>query len=153
MRNRIISGLSMALVVVEAARRSGSLITARLALEQNREVMAVPGNVTSEMSEGTNWLIGNGAKPVSDWRDVVEELPPACQARLKKVPLKKEPPVRLDAREKNVLRLLETDGERHIDDIVEAGGLAVSEALSILLALELKGMVAQRPGKYFQRKL
>jgi DNA processing protein len=152
MRNRLISGLTLALVVVEAARRSGSLISARLALEQNREVMAVPGNVTSELSAGTNWLIGNGAKPVSGWRDVVEELSPEVRAGLREKPPVRRTQVPLDPREKRVLALLEPDSERHIDDIVEAGGLAVSEALSILLALELKGLAAQRPGKFFQRK-
>jgi DNA processing protein len=71
----LISGLSLALVVVEASARSGSLISARLALEQDREVMAVPGRVDSELSRGTHWLIKNGAKLVETWEDVAEELP------------------------------------------------------------------------------
>jgi DNA processing protein len=153
LRNRIVSGLSLALLVVEAARRSGSLISARLALEQNREVMAVPGNITSGLSEGANWLIKSGAKPVSGWEDVVEELPLEVRSGLNAEETPAPRPVRLDNREKRVLDLLEPASERHIDEIVEAGGMAVSEALSILLSLELKGLVEQRPGKIFLRKL
>ncbi len=154
LRNRIISGLAIALVVIEAAKKSGSLISARLALEQNREVMAVPGNITSELSWGTNWLIKTGAKPVTDWEDVVEGLPLYIKEKvLMRKPEKTEKGLRLNGQEKKIYDLLKPDSLIHIDDIVERSGLSVSEVLSELLKLELNGMIDQSPGKYFQRKL
>lgn len=153
-RNRIISGLSLALVVVEATRKSGSLISARLALDQNREVMAVPGNITSELSQGTNWLIKNGAKPVENWEDVAEELPsPLRESLLAQTVEKKEKPTEMSEKEEKVYELLNPDSLAHIDELVEETELSVAEILSILLSLELKGLIDQRPGKYFQRRL
>jgi DNA processing protein len=152
-RNRIISGLSMALVVVEAARRSGSLISARLALEQNREVMAVPGNMTSEFSQGTNWLIKTGAKLVESWEDVVEELPsPLKESLLSQKKEKKRMPS-LKPMEKKVYDYLKQDSFVHIDELVEKTEFSVSELLAILLSLELKELISQSPGKYFQRRI
>lgn len=153
-RNRIISGLSMALVVVEASKRSGSLISARLALDQNREVMAVPGNVTSPLSQGTNWLIKTGAKPVENWEDVAEELPSPLKERLfsQKKEEKRSLPS-LESREKKVFDCLKQDSLTHIDELVEETGFSVAELLAILLDLELKELITQSPGKYFQRKL
>lgn len=152
-RNRIISGLSLALVVVEATRRSGSLISARLALEQNREVMAVPGNVTSELSQGTNWLIKTGAKLVETWEDVAEELPPPLNEELlSQRPERKVPASKMSPEEKKVFDLLKPDTLIHIDELVEGSEYSVSELLTLLLSLELKELIAQRPGKYYQRK-
>ena len=153
LRNRIISGLSMAVVVAEAAEKSGSLISARLALEQNREVMAVPGNVTSKLSKGTNWLIKNGAKLVDGWEDIVEELPPYVKNNIPLEPsTKAEKSADLSSMEKDVIKYLSEDTLTHIDMIVKKTELSVSEVLSVLLKLELKGMVIQSPGKFFQRK-
>jgi len=153
LRNRIISGLSMAVVVAEAAERSGSLISARLALEQNREVMAVPGNITSKLSKGTNWLIKNGAKLVGGWEDIVDELPPYVRENLIEVPLEKpKESVSLNAREKEIIKHLSIDSLTHIDVLAKKVDLSISEVLSVLLKLELKGVVVQSPGKFFQRK-
>jgi len=153
LRNRIISGLSMAVVVAEAAERSGSLISAKLALEQNREVMAVPGNITSKLSKGANWLIKNGAKLVEGWEDVVEEIPPQIRESLViKTVKEKEENFELSLKEKDIIKYLSQDTLTHVDDIVRKTGLSVSEILSVLLKLELKGIVTQRPGKLFQRR-
>jgi DNA processing protein len=153
-RNRIICGLSLATVVIEATIRSGSLITARLALEQNREVMAVPGNITSDRSQGTNWLIKEGAKVVESWEDVVEELPSPIKETLLSRQKKKEPEtVELDERGKEIYGHLFPDKAQHIDELLERTGFSVSEALSVLLDLEIKGLIMQLPGKFFQRKL
>jgi DNA processing protein len=154
LRNRVISGLTLGVVVVEATRRSGSLITARLALEQNREVMAVPGNITSGLSSGTNWLIKTGAKLVETWEDVVEEFPSPLRERLlaSKKEDRAEPP-ETSPEEKRILNGLKTDELTHIDELVEATDVSVSEILFRLLSLELKGLVRQAPGKYFQRSL
>ncbi len=153
MRNRIISGLSIATVVVEASNRSGSLISARLALEQNREVMAVPGNINSKLSEGTNWLIKTGAKTVTCWEDVAEEFPLPLREKLlqKKTDTKRSLPS-LTSREKSVFEILKTDIQFHIDEIVNETKLSVSKVLSVLMTLEIKGLVVQRPGKYYLRR-
>ena len=153
-RNRIISGLSLAVVVVEATKRSGSLISARMALEQNREVMAVPGNITSELSQGTNWLIQTGAKLVKSWEDVAEELPsPLKEKILCQKEEEREAPPSLSPQEKKVFEILKPDSLTHVDALVEETDYSVSETLSFLLNLELKGFILQRPGKYFQRRL
>ena len=155
LRNRVISGLSRALVVVEAARRSGSLITAKLALEQNREVMAVPGNVTSGLSEGTNALIQAGAKLVRDWTDVAAELPPPLRNELLVAAAEagdaedRPEPAPESAR---VLALLREDELAGVDGLVARTGLSVSEVLTALLDLELKGWVRSHPGQRFQRR-
>ncbi|MFC2170252.1 DNA-processing protein DprA [Acidobacteriota bacterium] len=153
LRNRIISGLSHALIVVEAAKKSGSLISARLALEQNREVMAVPGKITSSLSKGTNWLIKNGAKLVEGWEDVAEDLSSPLREQLlsqKGEQIENSPS--MNHQEEKIFGLLRPDSEIHIDELVEKSEFSISEMLSILLKLEIKGLISQRPGKYFQRK-
>ena len=153
-RNRIISGLVQAVIVVEAAAKSGSLITARMALEQNREVMAVPGNVTSDMSKGTNGLIKTGAKLVEGWEDVAEELPSPLREKLLGQRTGETQPLPLmTEQEAEIYRLLKTDELTHIDELLDTITCSVSELLALLLNLEIKGLILQSPGKYFQRRM
>jgi DNA processing protein len=165
-RNRIISGLSLGVVVVEAAENSGSLITARLAIEQNREVFAVPGNITSRNSFGTNYLIkGAGAKLVQQWQDIAAELPPQIAANLLPPPFgepKKErsvleqlslAPENLSGTERTVLKLLSADTPAHIDALLDKSKLKISDLTAALLALEMQELVRALPGKCFVRKI
>lgn len=164
-RNRIISGLSLGVIVVEAAENSGSLITARLAIEQNREVFAVPGNITSRNSFGTNYLIkGAGAKLVQQWQDVAAELPPQIAAGLLPPPLekKKEKPLAdkltfvpqgLTAFEHSVFKLLSADNPAHIDSLVDRSQLRIPDLTAALLTLEMRDLVRALPGKCFVRKM
>ena len=165
-RNRVISGLSLGVLVVEAAENSGSLITARLAMEQNREVFAVPGNITSRNSFGTNYLIkGAGAKLVQQWQDVAAELPPQIAARLLPPPVgRKEKekdlinqlslaPQDLSEKERTVFKLLSPDNPAHIDALVETSKLSVSQLTGTLLTLEMRELVRALPGKCFVRKM
>jgi DNA processing protein len=147
-RNRIISGMCHGTVVVEATGRSGSLITARLAAEQNREVFAVPGNVHSFKSVGTHSLIKQGAKLVAHAGDVLEEfshMPPSDGQRV--------PPVRskvpaLTNEEARVMGILEAEPV-HIDDLARQLAMASGPLSGLLLQLELKQVAVQHPGKRF----
>ena len=151
-RNRIISGMSLGTIVVEATRKSGSLITARLAAEQNREVFAVPGSIQSFKSAGTHTLIKQGAKLVEHAQDVIEELAPFVQFNesLENNPWDQtgEKLGLLSGDEVRVYHALEPYPV-HIDDLVRKISMKPGKLLSILLKLELNGMVQQSPGKLF----
>jgi DNA processing protein len=158
-RNRVIAGMSLGVVVVEGAQYSGSLITARLAMEFGREVYGVPGNATQPTSFGPNQLIKQGAKLVTGWEDVIEELPTAVRAELlpvetatseQRAMLVEES---LAPAELTLYNLLTQDESRHVDDLVERSGLTSSEVLAGLFDLELKGVVRQLPGKQFLKVL
>ncbi len=145
-RNRIISGLSRGVLVVEAAEGSGSLITAQYALEQGRDVFAIPGNINCHGSRGTNRLIKQGAKLVESVADILEELPQAVPKKLNAAPA----PAGLAPEEAAILSLLARE-PLHIDDVIASSALTVSEVSAILLRLELKGAISQLPGKLFAR--
>lgn len=158
-RNRMISGLTLGTVVVEATARSGSLITARLALEQGREVFAVPGNVGNESSEGTNHLIQQGAKLVGRVEDIVEELLPqldtAFVAGLSQpttTPSVSDNATSPELSENMMIlyRLLEAR-QMHIDALVQDSGLHVSIVSGRLLEMELDGWVEQCTGQWYRR--
>jgi len=151
--------MSLGVVVVEGAEHSGSLITARLAMEFGREVYGVPGNATQPSSFGPNQLIKQGAKLATGWEDVVEELPTPVRAELmpvesvshaERAALVEE---NLNPVEKPLYELLSLDEARHVDELVELSGRTSSEVLAALFDLELKGVVRQLPGKQFLKVL
>lgn len=153
LRNRVISGLSLACLVVEGSLKSGALITARLANDQGREVMAVPGQVDSELSRGTNYLIKQGAKLVESAEEVLQELPePWREAALSLLGNKKQTRPELEGREKQVYEALPENSAIQIDDLSDKIQVAVAELLTILLSLEMKEMVVQEAGKFFRRR-
>lgn len=155
LRNRIISGLSLGTVVVEAGERSGALITAQWALEQGREVFAVPGNVTAPTSRGTNHLIKMGAKLVENVEDILEEFPHYAFGN--RHPLTSTPKEFCQGDstpdESRLLSLLDPTEARHIDWIIEQAHFPTSVVSSLLLKLELEGKVTQQPGKLFLKAL
>jgi DNA processing protein len=158
-RNRIVAGMPLGVVVVEGAQYSGSLITARLAMEFGREVFAVPGNVTQPVSFAPNLLIKQGAKLVTNGEDVIEELPTPIRALLVKAERQESEQLNLlaaaslNSSEKKIFELLSVDEPSQIDDIVERSGLHSSEVLATLFDLEMKGIVRQLPGKQFSKVL
>jgi DNA processing protein len=158
-RNRVIAGMSLGVVVVEGAQYYGSLITARLAMEFGREVYGVPGNATQPTSFGPNQLIKQGTKLVTGWEDVIEELPTSVRAELLPVETATSEQRALLVEESlapaelTLYNLLAQDQSCHVDELVERSGLTFSEVLASLFDLELKDVVRQLPGKQFLKVL
>lgn len=151
-RNRIISGLSMGVVVVQASEASGSLITANYALEQGREVFAIPGNVGVEGSQGTNQLIKQGAKLVETSEDILEEILPQW-SREKEGEQKVEIVKPVLTEEEKVLYEMLGDTPLHIDTLIRESQFDPGKVSSLLLNLELRGLISQWPGKCFGKKM
>lgn len=149
-RNRIISGLSMGVVVIEAGEKSGSLITVDFALEQGKDVFAVPGNAINQESKGTNRLIKEGAKMVTCIEDILEEFGETVQLSAVKTGFRVEHDLNLDDHEKHIVRNIGTE-PTHIDTIMKKTGYNIQKVNSIITMLELKGILKQLPGKFFIR--
>ncbi len=167
-RNRIVSGIGVGVLVVEGAQYSGSGITAKLAIDQGREVFAVPGNITSKLSWGPNLLIKQGARLVQDWNDVIAELPPESRRLLiekgreqllgagsatlpgDQASLLSDSAAELGQVARNALSALQVDVAIHLDDLLEkVEESSPSELIAALFELEMLGLVKQLPGKNF----
>ena len=168
MRNRIVSGISVGVLVIEGGEYSGSAITARIAAEQGRTVFAVPGNITSRQSWGPNLLIKQGAKLVQEWNDVIAELEPADRRRLVaetsgQLTLNHQEPGGSDDSDspdsakqpgtpvaREILATIPPDQPVALDHLLESKPhISASEVMAVLFDLELSGMIRQLPGKYF----
>ena len=149
-RNRIVSGLSMGVVVIEAAERSGALITVDFALEQGKEVFALPGKVKSEASKGTNKLIKDGAKIVTCIEDILEEFTNIELFKPKMRPVIEQKYTQLNIEEIKILEVIHTE-PTHIDNILRGTGYNIQKINSLVTMLELKGILKQLPGKFFIR--
>ena len=151
-RNRIISGLSRGVAVVEATKQSGSLITASLALDQDRDVFAVPGSVNSFKSTGTHFLIKQGAKLIENADDILDEFSRGDRGVEESDVLRSSPiePLDMDESERKIFEII-SDYPMHIDQIGRLGGMDPGGILSALMKMELKGIVKQLPGKMFVR--
>lgn len=152
-RNRIVSGMCAATLVIEAGAKSGALITARLANEQGRDVMAVPGSIFSGQSEGCNWLIQKGAKLVRTASDIIDELPDYFVKSVVSGQLKEREISLLSEEERKIVDLLAVDTPEHIDIIARQLGMETAQLSVTLLELEIKGVVRQLPGMKFIKTL
>ncbi|OGL47824.1 MAG: DNA protecting protein DprA [Candidatus Schekmanbacteria bacterium RBG_16_38_10] len=152
-RNRIISGLSIGTLVIEASEKSGALITAKQALEQGREVFAIPGNVNSRNSKGTNALIKEGAKLVEDVEDIISELNLPQKSKTKQSEeVSRKLQVNLSEEEMIIYTVI-NENPIHIDVITKESNLPVNRVSAILLALEMNGVIRQEAGKMFSKIL
>ena len=156
-RNRVISGLSLGVIVTEATLKSGSLITARMALEQNREVFAIPGAVTQPLSEGPHHLIQQGAKLVEKSWDIVEEILPMLEPSFRhqvetqhKMGDNQSSTMALGPEEQGVFNRISLEPVL-LDELIAQGSYSSSEVMSILLSLEIKGLIKQIPGLQYIR--
>ena len=150
-RNRLISGLSLGVVVVEATEKSGSLITATLAVEQGREVFAVPGEVGSSRSRGAHRLIRQGAKLVESVDDIIEEIAPQLLDRTGSATQRapRELPQNASDATRTIFALLQ-ENTLQVDQVIERTGMSAAQVLETLLDLELQGLLRQLPGKIYR---
>ena len=158
-RNRVVAGMPLGVIVVQGQQYSGSLITSRLALEFGREVFAVPGNVNEPASFAPHQLIKQGAKLVTGWEDVIEELPTEIRAELFSVEATTAQEraslfeQELAPAELKLFERIRLDTPIHLDDLVESTGLSSSETLATLCEMEMRGVIRQLPGKQFVKVL
>jgi len=158
-RNRIISGMAYGVVIVEAGEKSGSLITARLALEQGREVFAIPGSIDSAGSRGTNKLIKQGAILIENIDDILEEIMPQIEIKASLKTPRVSSSGKIEKGNHEILNEVEqkifdsvSKGRIHIDELISSTGLSSAGILSELTKMELQGIVEQHPGKFFSLK-
>ncbi len=150
-RNRIISGLSQGVVVVEASMKSGSLITASCALDQGRDLMAVPGSIYSYRSKGSHWLIKQGAQLVDSVSDIIDELGIEMHTTTEIQPSVSKKELQLSPEEQRIFEKLEPYPQ-HIDDIAYRCGCSISDVSGLLVQMELKDLVQALPGQIYQVK-